>query len=152
MFLETPKINYKIKIASEKEICQHLKECDGNFFPSLSERINIENYSKKIATKSITFEAWIENILVGLVAIYMDSSSHSAFITNVSVLKKYMGNKIAAELTSRCLEYVKQNNFKEIQLEVHKDNGNAIGLYKKFNFIKNGSKGNIDIMRLEIKQ
>lgn len=149
-FLETT-LTYKIKTATEQQICAHLKECNNHFFPPLSERINIESYSKKIAVKSITFEAWSENTLVGLVATYMNAETSTAFITNVSLLKNYMGLGISTELTNRCIEYVQQNNFKEIKLEVHKNNANAIGLYKKFNFIKYDSKDDLDLMKLQTK-
>lgn len=150
-FLETTKLKYKTKTAKKQEIVSHLKECSGNFIPPLYERINIEEYSKKIEDKSITFEVWSENILVGLVAIYINTTTHSAFITNVSILKEYMGLKIAAELIDRCIEYVKQNDLEEIKLEVHEKNAKAISLYKKFAFIKYDTKNEFDLMKLEIK-
>lgn len=139
-----------MKTATEQEICLHLKECNDNFFPPLVERVIIEEYAKKIESMSITFEAWSENILVGLIAAYMDATKHSAFITNVSVLKTFMGKSLAAELTKRCIEYAKQNNLKELKLEVHKNNASAKSLYKKNNFIKYDSKGDLDLMKLEI--
>lgn len=151
IFLETAKIEYKIKIATEEEICQHLKECDDNFFPHLSERVNIEEYSKKIVENSVTFEAWSENILIGLLATYINEKTYSAFITNVSILQKYRGLSISVELLSKCIEYVENSNFKEIKLEVHKKNFKAIGLYEKFNLIKYDSLGDLDLMKLEIK-
>ncbi|MDO9185601.1 MAG: GNAT family N-acetyltransferase [Bacteroidia bacterium] len=140
-----------MKTATEQEICLHLKECNDNFFPPLVERVSIEEYAKKIENRSITFEAWSESILVGLVAVYMNATTHSAFITNVSILKKYMGLRISTKLTRNCIEYVKQNNFKEIKLEVHKKNVPAIGLYNKNNFIKYDFNGDLDLMKLEIK-
>jgi ribosomal protein S18 acetylase RimI-like enzyme len=149
--LETSKITYQIKKAKEEQIYSHLKECNTNFFPPLSDRVNLEEYSKKIADKAITFEAWSENTLVGLIAAYMNEETKISFITNVSVLKNYMGLGIAAELTKNCIEHIRQHNFKEIKLEVHKNNLSAISLYKKFNFTTYDSVDNQDMMKLEIE-
>lgn len=149
--MESGKITYKTNTATEQQILEHLKECDNNFLPPLSQRVALQAYSKKIKEFAITFEAWSENILVGLVAAYTNATEQSAFITNVSILKRFMGLSIAAKLTSNCIDYVKQNNFKEIKLEVHKNNTNAIGLYKKINFMQYDTKDDLYLMKLEIK-
>ncbi len=148
--METASIKYKVRTAGEQAVFEHLIECSDNFFPPLSDRVILQEYSKKISEKAVTFEAWSGNILIGLVAAYTDADMQSAFITNVSVLKKYMGFSIAVALTTRCIEYLKQKKMKEIKLEVHKGNMPAIGLYKKFNFVKYDSKNDIDLMKVEI--
>lgn len=144
-------LTYKIKTATEQQICSHLKECDTNFVPLLSKRVNITEYSKKLADKSITFEAWHEHTLVGLIATYTNTETLTAFITNVSVLKNYMGLGIAAELMNRCIEYSQQNNYKEIKLEVNNNSKSAIALYEKFNFTKYDSQNDLNLMKLEIE-
>ncbi|MFA5828071.1 MAG: GNAT family N-acetyltransferase [Candidatus Shapirobacteria bacterium] len=128
-------IRYEINTASEKEIYSHLVKCDGDFVPSLSKTVNIEKYSKKLFAKAIRFEAWSGKVLVGCVAAYInDKINHLAYITNVSVIREYMGQGIASGLLLRCIEYVKENKFCKILLEVNKHNSLAISLYKKFNF------------------
>lgn len=147
------KIRYTIKTAAEEEICFHLKECDDNFSPPLHERVDIEKYSKKIFEKAITFEAWADHLLIGLLAAYFnDHISHSGFITCVSVLKNFMGAGIASELLPRCIEYARQHHFIHITLEVSKDNNPAIGLYKKFNFIYDDMRDDSLFMKLAIEQ
>jgi ribosomal protein S18 acetylase RimI-like enzyme len=47
-----------------------------------------------------------------------------------------------------CINYAKQNNFKEINLEVHKDNTKAINLYHKFGFLDYGNKDEFRLMKL----
>jgi ribosomal protein S18 acetylase RimI-like enzyme len=128
-------IEYKIKTASETAILMHLRECNNNFFPPLAERVTIEEYSRKIFEKSITFEAWKERLLIGLIAAYFnDETDRSVFITNVSVLENFMRLGIASDLLKRCIKYAIKNKFKEMKLEVNKENAPAISLYRKFDF------------------
>ena len=127
----------------------HLEECNNSFVPLLSERVDIDEYSAKIADKAVTFEAWEKNKLVGLVAAYINKDLLTVFITNVSVLKQYAGKGIAKQLMVRCIEYVCKNSFKNIQLEVSKNNTKAISLYKGLNFIEYGSQGETLLMELK---
>ena len=142
-------INYKTKTALTDEIYSHLKECNENFIPPLEEKVNILNYSKKIFENAITFEAWDEKILVGLIAAYLnDNENKSGFITNVSTIKSYMGKGIANELMKMCIIYSKNHNFKEINLEVSSKNADALNLYFKYGFVKNKEEDSITFMRL----
>lgn len=137
---------YKIKTATEEDIFLHLKECDNNFTPSLSSRLDIAAYSKKIFDKSITFEAWQNSILSGTIAAYFNKTTKSAFITNVSVLKKIMGLGIASKLLKMCIDYSFKNEIKQITLEVNKNNIHAIAFYKRFNFTEDHVKGDELVM------
>ncbi len=144
-------LKYKTKTATEEEIYSHLKECNNNFSPPLDEKVNIHEYSKKLFEKSVTFEAWIDQILTGLVAAYFnDIEYHSGYITSVSLTKDYMDKGIASELLNMCINYAKQYNFKEIKLEVSKDNSQAIHLYKNYNFIAFENKDDCMLMKLEL--
>lgn len=128
-------IKYKTKAAAECEIFLHLKECSVAFVPPLAERVNIDEYAKKIYKRSITFEAWSGKLLVGLIAAYFDEGgSRSVFITNVSVLGKFTGQGVATKLLDMCAEYAKNNGFPELRLEVHKDNTPAVRFYTKHGF------------------
>ena len=65
-------LSYKIKTASANEIMIHLKKCSENFDPPLEKKVNLADYSKKLAEHSVSFEAWMESELVGLVAAYLN--------------------------------------------------------------------------------
>lgn len=133
--METVEVIYKVKTAAADEILMHLEGCSNSFHPPLTGRVNLEEYSRKIFEKAITFEAWNGNVLVGLLAAYFsDSSNLCAYITNVSVLDRFMRLGIASRLLMQCVEYAVKENFKEIQLEVNKENSRAIDMYRKFNF------------------
>ena len=48
------RLKYKIKTATRQEIHNHLMECDESFFPSLSERVNIDEYSRIIYSHAVS--------------------------------------------------------------------------------------------------
>ena len=79
-------VEYLLNKASELEIAKHLLHCDADFIPPLSNRIDINKYAQKIASRATRFEAWSDSTLVGLVAAYCnDQENHIAYITSVSV-------------------------------------------------------------------
>jgi ribosomal protein S18 acetylase RimI-like enzyme len=143
------KIKYKTKTATTKEIYSHLKECNDYFCPQLDKRVNVEEYSKKLFENSVTFEAWTNKIIIGLIAAYFnDKINNVGYITTVSLISRYTGSGIASELMDICINYAKQNYFKAINLEVHKDNTKAINLYHKFGFLDYGNKDEFILMKL----
>lgn len=146
-------LTYNIKMATETDIYSHLVACNNNFIPPLDKSINLIEYSKKLFEKSVTFEVWSDNILIGLVASYFNNLvSKSAFITNVSVMTNFSGLGIASNLILMCIEYAKKNDFVEINLEVHRDNISAIKLYEKFKFFSCGNKNDLMLMKYIVQK
>ncbi len=128
-------IVYKINQARYEDIFKHLNSCSHLFEPPLYERVNINDYVRKIYEKSDTFEAWGGDELIGLIAVYCNNLLEGqAFITNVSVGEKYNNMGIASKLLKKCIKYIKGQEFKGIVLNVNSKNEKAICLYKKHNF------------------
>jgi len=133
--MKARRVKYKVGTATESDVFFHLEKCSDVFVPALSGRVDISKYAAKIHKKSVTFEAWKEEVLVGLVASYFnDSRNSSAFITNVSVLREYSRQGIASALLSRCVEYARKNKIDVLILEVYKKNDLATCFYKKNEF------------------
>jgi ribosomal protein S18 acetylase RimI-like enzyme len=145
-------IRYKIKTAVAKDILVHLAECSENFSPPLMKRVDLEEYSGKLFEKSVTFEAWKEFSLVGLIAVYFNEFDSSAFITNVSVLRNFMGLGVASKLLEQCIEYAARKSFEEIKLEVNAESIYAIKLYGKFDFTVDSVNGDFLIMKLKLNK
>lgn len=145
-------IDYKIKEADIQNISTHLNKCKDNFIPALDEKVNISEYSKKIVENSVTFEAWINNNLVGFIAAYFnDVNNYSGFITNVSVINEYAGKGLASQLLENCINYATEKKFREISLEVSVKNEPAIRLYRKYDFYEISYKNDLIIMKKNIR-
>lgn len=144
-------ITYKKQTASAEEIYFHLKKCNDNFIPPLEKKVNLLDYSKKIADKSVTFEAWDESSLAGLIAAYLnDSETKKGFITNVTTVKEYQGKGIASQLMKMCIDYSRNSLIKVIALEVAVGNADAIQLYKKNGFKEVEVKNGMLVMKIEL--
>lgn len=138
-------IVYKLNTASEVNILTHLIHCNNQFVPALSTRVSLETYAKKIANYAILFEAWFDEKLIGMVAMYLNENKHG-YITNVSVYNEYRGNGIAKQIFVNMMDYTKANNISEVKLEVSVINIAAINLYKNFGFESLEEKNNQIIM------
>jgi len=128
-------ITYTINKSSDIEIGNHLFECSDSFTPPLSTYVEIDSYSTKIFTKSVRFEAFYGDKLIGLIAMYTNNENMSTFITNVSVYPKFIGEGIGYTLLTNCKMYIASEGLKKLSLEVKRDNTTAIKFYKKNNFI-----------------
>ncbi len=128
-------IKYTINIADFEKIYDHLTMCNRYFLPPLDSKVNIEEYSKKLIFHADRFEAWANDNLIGLVAVYLnDKKWQIAFITNVSVLDEYGRLGVATRLIVQLEDHARIQGFKTMELEVSENNRSAIGLYEKLGF------------------
>jgi GNAT superfamily N-acetyltransferase len=122
--------------ASVKDVIGHLEKCSKNFYPPLFTYVDISVYSIKIVNNAETVEIWHENILIGLVAIYLnDSKFEHAFITNISVDENFQGIGLSKKMLDLALQKAKNLGFKYVSLDVSLENEKAINLYKSRAFL-----------------
>lgn len=144
-------VNYRINTASASQIADHLLKCDTDFTPPLSDRVEIDKYAMKIASKATRFEAYSDGVLIGLVAAYMSSQHNDlAYITNVSLVREWTGKGIASRLVSQCIEYAKTSAIRQIDLEVADANAAAIKLYKRLGFVADNANTPFVAMTLHL--
>lgn len=133
-------IELRINTATEDEIRKHLLLCDDRFEPPLSSRVGINEYASKLATRSVTFEAFAGPELAGLVAAYFGAETvGEAFISNVSVLSDYEGLGLASRLMELCIDHARSKNSPAIVLEVEESNERAVCFYERLGFRKDPS-------------
>jgi ribosomal protein S18 acetylase RimI-like enzyme len=126
---------YARNTATFQQVVDHLRECDPDFVPRLSDRVDIVEYARKIHRFSERFEAWSDGALVGLVAAYAGTRFNgTCFITDVSVIPKFKHNGIASRLLGECVKYADSAGFAEVRLEVAIGNQAAVRLYEKSGF------------------
>lgn len=148
---EKTAIQFKVNSATASNIFDHLNECDADFVPVLSTRVDLKAYAEKLQGKAVNFEAWLEGFLVGLIAGYAnDPKLETVFITNVSVIKKMMGNGIASKLLEQLLTYAAEKGFSKVGLEVNKNNLAAIGFYERSGFTTDFEQAEILIMSKQV--
>ncbi|EMH4150016.1 MULTISPECIES: GNAT family N-acetyltransferase [Morganellaceae] len=126
----------KIKNINILALEKFIHNTDNEFTPSLSSRINISIYAKKLAANSVIFAIKEGDIIIGLVACYAnDFIEKKAYIPYIAIDKKYRGYGYSKLLLDSIIDYLNQNEFKLLSLTVRK-NSAAYNLYKKYNFIE----------------
>jgi 2-polyprenyl-3-methyl-5-hydroxy-6-metoxy-1,4-benzoquinol methylase len=127
-------IEYKINNSTTEDILKHLDKCSKFFIPELKTYVNILDYSNKIFNKSVRFEAYDNEDLIGLLALYINEEDKSTFITNLSVDISYQKTGVSKKLLENCKNFNVHQKYDFILLEVFKNNINAINFYEKNNF------------------
>jgi 2-polyprenyl-3-methyl-5-hydroxy-6-metoxy-1,4-benzoquinol methylase len=133
-------------------IKEHLIKCSDSFKPNLNTYVDIPEYSKKIFEKSKMFYEFDGDKLIGLVAVYDNSSGKYGWITNVSVDPDYTKNGIAYKLLNNTLEFFKKKNYNNVYLEVFSENLKAINLYNKHGFNQDKINDNKMTLKKELNK
>ncbi|TCT09062.1 GNAT family N-acetyltransferase [Paralcaligenes ureilyticus] len=136
----TAALQFISNLATADQIADHLKRCDARFIPSLSIRVNIDDYAKKIVSKATRFEAYSGGSLVGVVAVYANQAGGVAYITNVSVLQAWSGIGVATRLMDLCIAHAKAAHIQRICLEVGAGNASALRFYERIGFTRDQLK------------
>ena len=126
------------------EIDNVIKECDEAFDNPVSKRSYYQELLKKITDHAMVLKA--ENLhkdCLGYIAFYAnDIQKETAYITLLAVNKSYQGKGIGKKLLAMCEDIVKDMNFHNLRLEVHKDNKHAIKFYGNCGFYNTCAQGN----------
>lgn len=119
---------------TEKALLQFFLEVDSDFNPPLSERLNIEEYVKKIFSLATLFSEFsADGYLMGVVAIYLyDSSSENAFVPFVAVRTIDRGKGIAKRILSKAIDAARLKGKKKVGIATN--NPIALHLYENLGF------------------
>lgn len=128
-------MEFKYNTASAQYIALHLRDGESAYVEHLLARVNIEQYAIKIKKFAHCFEAWDNERLIGLVAVYINSEERRGYITNVTVLPAWQSRGIASRLLQACINYVDDAGIQEIGLEVASQSVRAQELYLKHGFM-----------------
>lgn len=127
-------LRYAAGSSTTDRIHEHLLRCDGDFHPPLSARVDIAAYARKLHDRAFTFEAWEGDVLIGLVAIYVDKPAATAHVSNVSVEARHARRGIGSRLLADAIAFARERRVGQISLEVARDATAAVGLYAKHGF------------------
>lgn len=117
----------------EKDIMEFLKKIDSLFKIPLSQKINLDEYSKKIIRYADVFLAFDNESIVGIFAGYNNDEVFK--ISNVSVLgvlNEYQGKGIARKLINNFLKLAEEKKMKKVKVSTI--DMRALNLYKSLNF------------------
>lgn len=137
-------IAYRTDSATVAEVSRHLRACDADFDPPLSDRVDLDAYAAKLCARATRLEAFADGRLIGLVAAYLDPPR--GFVTNVSVERRFRGAGVGDRLLTAAIDAAREAGLPEIALEAR--GANAATFYRRYGFSGAGEGG---LMSLTMK-
>lgn len=126
-------LEFYIEKLSQNQIKNILMSFDNMFVPSLSSVIDIPIYANKLALNAKFATCRYNSLIIGIIAFYSNNITKQIYISYVCVDCLYQGKGIAKILFKFLMDNV-SNDYKEIVLEVRKNNLEAFNLYLKLGF------------------
>jgi len=122
-------------MALATDLLDLLLAVDGDFTPALSSRLALDDYASKLAEKATVFSVFSEGRMSAFAALYCnDPEGVSAFLSMVAVDPQRRGTGLAMHLLGAAIDYLRQQGFAVLRLEVYPDNAAALRLYEKLGF------------------
>lgn len=127
-------MTYEILKNPKNITLEQMKKLNMNCFPE-------EPYNETFFTEMLKLHYWI--VVVGNTPIgfaYINILEGNVQISRIALLKEYRRNNIGQKLLEELVEFGSKIGSSKITLSVKDNNMPAIKLYKKYHFVKSGSK------------
>ena len=137
---------------SKEVICSYLLRNDNIFTPPFSTRLDIKEYSDKLAKYSTHFAVYADNELIGFAACYFNHPDKEVvYISTISVIREFQRKGIGNELLRTVIIYGTMQGFEELRLKVNISNSWAIKMYEGAGFKEKGRILGVSEMALSLK-
>lgn len=112
-----------------------LEKMSSQFKPSLESTLNLKEYSLKLSKLAHFQISKIKCTVSGVIAYYPNIETRILYIPIVWVNKEFQGSGLSRIMLKEIISYAINNKFKNINLEVLKNNTPAYRLYESSGFI-----------------
>jgi ribosomal protein S18 acetylase RimI-like enzyme len=134
---------FDIKRLSFDEVHNLLLRMSDCFTPPLSQGVDIQEYSKKLASYANFLTCEENGQVLGFIAYYQNYAAKQIYITLICVDEKFQRSGIGAKLLERLQQVAKGSGkkYQSIGLEVNKVNSKAHCFYVKYGFVEQEDRG-----------
>lgn len=123
-------ISYKYNTLTKSELIEILQKWSNFFSPNLTTYVKDVNlYAEKLIKNAVILEAYKKDVLVALMAVYMNTKH--AFITHFVVHSDFQKQGIGTKIFQKIIEPLKEKNCVDVTLECY---SSSIEFYKKLYF------------------
>lgn len=148
----------KAKHTDIQSIKELIKTYDSEFTPTLSERVDINDYVDKIFRLGEIYKYHDEDEIKGIMMIYMnDHVNLASFLSLILVTKKFRNTSanIGKSLIHKWIKLAQDRNFKLLEFEVASNKKGLINWYESFGFntYETSKRNNFEcnVMKMELK-
>lgn len=138
---------------SYEELYDYLREIDQTHVPSISSRVNLEEWTRKLIDNATLFIYRIEGEIVACVADYVNKAPEFTFGTHLSAKHEYADYMLGPDLVIKSIKYAKSFGSAGIYGKIRSSYKALVDFYLKLGFtIENKSFfPNSNVEELEIK-
>lgn len=133
-----------LKDLPDEKIVEFIQDMDKYFSPSMSERVNLIEYVRKLKEKGIILGTYNKKYKVtSLIGFYANNSdSQISFISYLAVDPLYKGRQIATKLILEAMRRSAENGMKKCVVSTWAENKEALNLYNKSGFYESDLNNN----------
>ena len=146
---------YKPGEIESKLLYNFLTEVDDYLTPTLSSRVNLEDYSGKLSRQATNFVAFDDDKMIGLSSFYFNEVPDMSFGTYLCVKEEYQKDGgVGIKLLTDSIDYCEKNNSKGFWCAIRKTNKPLRRLYKYLGFTIKSEQTypNSDVVELYIEK
>ena len=142
----------KHNTSTEVEILEHLRRVDSLFVPTLSSRVTLGEYSRKLRAFGETIELWSGASIVGLVAGYVNGNGSRSFLSSVSIESQLWGQGWGRRLLIDLIDLSRSVQSDSLDLEVSESSFQAVSMYRSLGFtVENRTPEGMYLMSLNLR-
>lgn len=127
------RVEHLLPPSNSEDMKNFLLRIDNVLTPRLSLRVDICEYSKKLARLADVFNAYVEGKFAGSVVIYMNSGQEG-FVSSFTVFPEYQRQGVGTKLWSEVVKDANRRGINRISLDVYEENHKAIKFYAVLGF------------------
>jgi len=117
-----------------------LNEINASFPVPLSEKIQIDEYAKKVLRLGLVMKMEQNREILGVITGYVnDKVNGVGYISVLGVSEHQRGKKIGSRLLQAFIDQARIEDMKKLSLFTHKDNHNALKMYLSRGFFPDDS-------------
>lgn len=136
---------------TDSQLLMFIKENDNNFTPPLRDSLDLNAYSQKLWENAELITEFSGNTPIAVSATYMnDSNSNVAYLSYINVSSDFQNKGIGKILIGKTISRSKEKGFKELRLEVKRNNEVALHFYLNIGFVKIKNNDSSFIMSLPL--
>jgi ribosomal protein S18 acetylase RimI-like enzyme len=116
------------------KLLNFLRKVDHDFSPSLSSKVNLADYVKKISEQAkLIIRYSTEREIIGFAVLYCnDTNEMKAYVSLVAVSKDHRSKGHASDMMQEAIRHVRDSGYNSIG--IHTNNPHAMSLYKNLGF------------------
>lgn len=114
------------------EFLRFMQETDDLVYPPTSSRVDLEEYSQKVAKNAVMLVAKKGEEWIGVEAFYFNPYPDFSYTTHLCVKKEYQNNSsVGMDLMLRQRKYFKDHKTKGLRFEIRKSNAALLNYHLK---------------------